>query len=125
MTSQMLKMLFDLSRKRLVISKFTRQLRENSESIDSFWKFVQKPKTGYKLLYGVNQDGSLFDTYNNIFNLASLKTILDDTILKFDQLLPGIHTPYLYFGSTYSGFPWVYTNINLYYSINFIIVLII
>ncbi|XP_003742371.1 lysine-specific demethylase 4E-like, partial [Galendromus occidentalis] len=68
-----------------------------------------------KPLYGADVDASLLHKDSESFNLRNLGTILD----LEEKTILGVTTPYLYFGTWLSTFPWHVEDKNL-YSINFL-----
>ncbi|KAI9595406.1 JmjC domain, hydroxylase-domain-containing protein [Syncephalis fuscata] len=66
-------------------------------------------------LYGADIPGSLFDDSVTSWNVAHLKNLLDDLPVS----LPGVNSPYLYFGMWKSTFAWHVEDMDL-FSINYI-----
>lgn len=59
--------------------------------------------------------GSLFNPDMNVWNVANLPNLLNQVSVK----LPGVNTPYLYFGMWKATFAWHVEDMDL-YSINYI-----
>lgn len=68
-------------------------------------------------LYGANVSGSITDSDLLVWNIGNLKSILSD-VLK-DAKIPGVNTPYLYYGMWRATFPWHVEDVEL-YSINYV-----
>ncbi|RKP25392.1 JmjC domain, hydroxylase-domain-containing protein, partial [Syncephalis pseudoplumigaleata] len=66
-------------------------------------------------LYGADIPGSLFSDSVENWNVAHLKNLLDDLPVS----LPGVNSPYLYFGMWKSTFAWHVEDMDL-FSINYI-----
>ncbi|CAD5215431.1 unnamed protein product [Bursaphelenchus xylophilus] len=69
-------------------------------------------------IYGADTPGSLYDKEVEEFKITELKTILDlldDCKMK----IPGVNTPYLYFGMYKATFSWHTEDMDL-YSINYL-----
>ncbi|GJJ69920.1 [histone H3]-trimethyl-L-lysine9/36 demethylase [Entomortierella parvispora] len=66
-------------------------------------------------MYGADMSGSLFDERTTSWNTAHL----GDLLSKIDQNLPGVNTPYLYFGMWKATFAWHVEDMDL-YSINYL-----
>ncbi|KAI7888964.1 JmjC domain, hydroxylase-domain-containing protein [Mucor mucedo] len=66
-------------------------------------------------MYGADLLGSLFDDSVTSWNPNSL----DNTLNKLGMVLPGVNSPYLYFGMWKATFPWHVEDMDL-YSINYI-----
>ncbi|CAG0899413.1 unnamed protein product, partial [Cyprideis torosa] len=65
--------------------------------------------------YGADVPGTLTDTNVDVWNISRLGSILDD----IDENIQGVNTPYLYFGTWKSTFPWHTEDMDL-YSINYL-----
>ena len=76
-----------------------------------FWNNLH----GKTVLYGAGVSGTLTDANQKIWNLNKLQTILDEINVVFE----GVTTPYLYFGSWKSSFPWHTEDMDL-YSVNYL-----
>lgn len=63
--------------------------------------------------------GSLFDEKCNGWNIRNLNTMLSRTLHAKGALIPGVTTPYLYFGMWRSTFAWHTEDFDL-YSINYL-----
>ncbi|KAF9913271.1 hypothetical protein EC991_000033 [Linnemannia zychae] len=66
-------------------------------------------------MYGADMSGSLFDHRTTSWNTQCL----GDLLSKIDQNLPGVNTPYLYFGMWKATFAWHVEDMDL-YSINYL-----
>ncbi|KAF9381046.1 hypothetical protein CPC16_010041 [Podila verticillata] len=66
-------------------------------------------------MYGADMSGSLFDSRTTSWNTQCL----GDLLTKIDQNLPGVNTPYLYFGMWKATFAWHVEDMDL-YSINYL-----
>ncbi|KAF9421809.1 hypothetical protein BGZ94_008735 [Podila epigama] len=85
--------------------EFCKELERN------YWRnltFVQP-------MYGADMSGSLFDSRTTSWNTQCL----GDLLTKIDQKLPGVNTPYLYFGMWKATFAWHVEDMDL-YSINYL-----
>ncbi|KAF8313558.1 JmjC domain, hydroxylase-domain-containing protein [Cantharellus anzutake] len=67
--------------------------------------------------YGADMQGSLFTDATTTFNVARLPSLLSR--LSMRRALPGVNTPYLYFGMWRATFAWHVEDMDL-YSINYI-----
>ncbi|GFH19606.1 Jumonji domain-containing protein, partial [Haematococcus lacustris] len=72
-------------------------------------------------LYGADVEASLFDAPvpGCGWNLQRLGTILNTVLDEAGHELPGINTPYLYFGQWRTMFPWHTEDMDL-YSVNYL-----
>eukprot|EP00192_Tetraselmis_astigmatica_P003360 CAMPEP_0117688536 /NCGR_PEP_ID=MMETSP0804-20121206/23897_1 /TAXON_ID=1074897 /ORGANISM="Tetraselmis astigmatica, Strain CCMP880" /LENGTH=552 /DNA_ID=CAMNT_0005501025 /DNA_START=303 /DNA_END=1961 /DNA_ORIENTATION=- len=89
---------------------------ENIEDLEyQFWRNLrfQPP------LYGADVEGSLFDEDLQGWNLRHLNTILSRTLEEKGHSIPGVVTPYLYFGMWRSIFAWHTEDMDL-YSVNYL-----
>jgi hypothetical protein len=68
-------------------------------------------------MYGADMEGSLFTPATTTFNVAHLPSFLSR--LRLNKPLPGVNTPYLYFGMWRATFAWHVEDMDL-YSINYI-----
>ncbi|ORX93354.1 JmjC-domain-containing protein [Basidiobolus meristosporus CBS 931.73] len=84
---------------------FCRELERN------YWRNV----TYNPPLYGADMPGILFDETTTTWHLGHLDNILNEINVS----LPGVNSPYLYFGMWKATFPWHVEDMDL-YSINFI-----
>ncbi|KAG0004839.1 hypothetical protein BGZ79_007973 [Entomortierella chlamydospora] len=66
-------------------------------------------------MYGADMSGSLFDERTSSWNTQCL----GDLLSRIDQNLPGVNTPYLYFGMWKATFAWHVEDMDL-YSINYL-----
>ncbi|KAF9897135.1 hypothetical protein BX616_006132, partial [Lobosporangium transversale] len=66
-------------------------------------------------MYGADMSGSLFDDRTSSWNTQCL----GDLLSRIDQNLPGVNTPYLYFGMWKATFAWHVEDMDL-YSINYL-----
>ena len=69
-------------------------------------------------LYGAGVSGSLTDSSVKEWNMKSLNTILD-TLSECGVSIPGVNSPYLYFGMWKTTFAWHTEDMDL-YSINYL-----
>ncbi|KAJ1301874.1 hypothetical protein OPQ81_000714 [Rhizoctonia solani] len=69
-------------------------------------------------MYGADMQGTLFDPEMKTWNVASLPNLLD-RIMPDGEKIPGVNTPYLYFGMWRATFAWHVEDMDL-YSINYI-----
>lgn len=68
----------------------------------------------------VSNKGALsIEIYSQIWNVASLPTLLSTILKEQDLKLDGVNTPYLYFGSWQTTFGWHVEDVDL-YSINYL-----
>mmetsp|Transcript_31647 Transcript_31647/g.43897 ORF Transcript_31647/g.43897 Transcript_31647/m.43897 type:complete len:673 (+) Transcript_31647:311-2329(+) len=80
-----------------------------------FWKKV----TYSPPLYGADVEGSLFDDKCVGWNIGNLNTILSRVLDSHGVFIPGVTTPYLYFGMWRSTFAWHTEDLDL-YSVNYL-----
>ncbi|ORZ14224.1 JmjC domain, hydroxylase-domain-containing protein [Absidia repens] len=66
-------------------------------------------------MYGADMSGTLFDESVKSWNVNRLDNVLN----QIGETLPGVNTPYLYFGMWKSTFPWHVEDMDL-YSINYL-----
>ncbi|KAG0224581.1 hypothetical protein BGW41_005047 [Actinomortierella wolfii] len=66
-------------------------------------------------MYGADMSGSLFDSRTTSWNCQCL----GDLLTRIDTKLPGVNTPYLYFGMWKATFAWHVEDMDL-YSINYL-----
>jgi len=71
---------------------------------------------GFKLMLYL---GSLFTDATTAWNVAHLPSALSRLLPASDQGLPGVNTPYLYFGMWRATFAWHVEDMDL-FSINYI-----
>ncbi|CAA7269425.1 unnamed protein product [Cyclocybe aegerita] len=69
--------------------------------------------------YGADTQGSLFTNETRSWNVAHLKSALTRLLPSSSQGLPGVNTPYLYFGMWRATFAWHVEDMDL-FSINYI-----
>ncbi|OBZ73253.1 Lysine-specific demethylase 4D [Grifola frondosa] len=69
--------------------------------------------------YGADLQGSLFTPETKSWNVATLKSALTRLLPASAQGLPGVNTPYLYFGMWRATFAWHVEDMDL-FSINYI-----
>ncbi|KAF8887020.1 JmjC domain, hydroxylase-domain-containing protein [Gymnopilus junonius] len=69
--------------------------------------------------YGADTLGSLFTDATAVWNVAHLPSALSRLLPASDQGLPGVNTPYLYFGMWRATFAWHVEDMDL-FSINYI-----
>ncbi|GAA95595.1 uncharacterized protein L969DRAFT_92726 [Mixia osmundae IAM 14324] len=68
-------------------------------------------------MYGADSAGSLFDPKQTVWNVAELDNLLSR--VGGSRKIPGVNTPYLYFGSWRATFAWHVEDMDL-YSINYL-----
>ncbi|KAF7290510.1 Specific transcriptional repressor [Mycena indigotica] len=81
----------------------------------AFWRNCGLGKPAW---YGADTMGSLFTNSTSSWNVASLPSTLSRLLPK-SQGLPGVNTPYLYFGMWRASFAWHVEDMDL-FSINYI-----
>ncbi|KAB5590048.1 jumonji family transcription factor [Ceratobasidium theobromae] len=69
-------------------------------------------------MYGADMQGTLFDPDMKTWNVACLPNLLE-RLLPTGNKIPGVNTPYLYFGMWRATFAWHVEDMDL-YSINYI-----
>lgn len=69
--------------------------------------------------YGADMQGSLYTDETKIWNVAHLPSLLSRILPTSCKGLPGVNTPYLYFGMWRATFAWHVEDMDL-FSINFI-----
>ncbi|CAE6368541.1 unnamed protein product [Rhizoctonia solani] len=69
-------------------------------------------------MYGADMQGTLFDPEMKTWNVACLPNLLE-RIMPDGEKIPGVNTPYLYFGMWRATFAWHVEDMDL-YSINYI-----
>ncbi|KAF8759500.1 jmjN domain [Rhizoctonia solani] len=69
-------------------------------------------------MYGADMQGTLFDPEMNTWNVAHLPNLLE-RVMPHGEKIPGVNTPYLYFGMWRATFAWHVEDMDL-YSINYI-----
>lgn len=69
--------------------------------------------------YGADMQGSLFTEETTSWNVAHLPSALSRLLPASDKGLPGVNTPYLYFGMWRATFAWHVEDMDL-FSINYI-----
>ncbi|CAE6447318.1 unnamed protein product [Rhizoctonia solani] len=69
-------------------------------------------------MYGADMQGTLFDPEMKTWNVACLPNLLE-RIMPDGERIPGVNTPYLYFGMWRATFAWHVEDMDL-YSINYI-----
>ncbi|OAD02245.1 hypothetical protein MUCCIDRAFT_22150, partial [Mucor lusitanicus CBS 277.49] len=77
----------------------------------NYWRNI----TFNQPMYGADLLGTLFDSSMTSWN----PNTLDNTLNKLSQTLPGVNSPYLYFGMWKATFAWHVEDMDL-YSINYI-----
>ncbi|MEW5315471.1 MAG: hypothetical protein WDW38_006897 [Sanguina aurantia] len=70
-------------------------------------------------LYGADIAGSLFDEGKKGWNLRRLDTVLSTVLKEAGHSLPGVNSPYLYFGTWRTTFAWHTEDMDL-YSVNYL-----
>ena len=78
-----------------------------------YWRTLN---LGMPPMYGADQQGTLFDDRTTQWNVGTLDSLLSRTL---KCALPGVTTPYLYFGMWRASFAWHVEDMDL-YSINYI-----
>lgn len=78
-----------------------------------YWRTLN---LGTPPMYGADQQGTLFDDRTTQWNVGTLDSLLSRTL---KCALPGVTTPYLYFGMWRASFAWHVEDMDL-YSINYI-----
>ncbi|KAF8152302.1 JmjC domain, hydroxylase-domain-containing protein [Crassisporium funariophilum] len=102
-------------------------LPPNTKSSDYTPEFCQKLERqfwrncglGKPAWYGADTQGSLFTDETKAWNVAHLPSALSRLLPSSDQGLPGVNTPYLYFGMWRATFAWHVEDMDL-FSINYI-----
>ena len=74
---------------------------------------------GQPAWYGADMAGSLFTDETAAWNVAHLPSTLDRLLPSSSKSLPGVNTPYLYFGMWRATFAWHVEDMDL-FSINYI-----
>ncbi|KAF7256180.1 hypothetical protein EG68_06089 [Paragonimus skrjabini miyazakii] len=92
----------------------TPQHRDWNHIEKKYWSSIS---TG-RPLYGANVSGSLMRG-QRVWNTAELDSLLTRVLKKQNVLIPGVNTPYLYYGMWRSTFPWHVEDMDL-YSINYV-----
>lgn len=80
-----------------------------------YWKNI----TFKNPMYGADVSGTVFDSDVQAWNISRLPSILNDIEEEYDIKIPGVNTPYLYFGMWKSTFAWHTEDMDL-FSINYI-----
>lgn len=80
-----------------------------------FWKHI----TYQPPLYAADVEGSLFDADCEHWNVGRLGTVLTRTLATIGARIPGVTSPYLYWGSWRSLFAWHTEDYDL-YSVNYL-----
>ncbi|WFD20067.1 hypothetical protein MCAP1_002311 [Malassezia caprae] len=78
-----------------------------------YWRTLN---LGQPPMYGADQQGTLFDARTSHWNVGELDSLLSRTLRC---ALPGVTTPYLYFGMWRASFAWHVEDMDL-HSINYI-----
>lgn len=71
-----------------------------------------------KPLYGANVSGTL-TMDQDVWNIGRLDSLLNRVLDSVGVTIPGVNSPYLYYGMWRSTFPWHVEDIEL-YSINYV-----
>ncbi|KAF8263606.1 JmjC domain, hydroxylase-domain-containing protein, partial [Lactarius quietus] len=74
---------------------------------------------GTPAMYGADMEGSLFTDQTKSWNVAHLPSLLSRLLPSSSNGLPGVNTPYLYFGMWRATFAWHVEDMDL-FSINYI-----
>lgn len=74
---------------------------------------------GAPAMYGADMEGSLFTDKTKTWNVAHLPSLLSRLLPSSSNGLPGVNTPYLYFGMWRATFAWHVEDMDL-FSINYI-----
>ncbi|TKY88107.1 hypothetical protein EX895_002817 [Sporisorium graminicola] len=94
------------------LSNWTPEVCREIES--EYWRSLNFGKAP---MYGADLSGTLFDARTKHWNVGKLDSIL--TRLRLKRKLPGVNTPYLYWGMWRATFAWHVEDMDL-YSINYI-----
>ncbi|KAF9472723.1 hypothetical protein BDN70DRAFT_818235 [Pholiota conissans] len=102
-------------------------LPPNTKAVDYTPEFCQKLERHYwrncglgkSAWYGADTLGSLFTDETTAWNVAHLQSALSRLLPSSSQGLPGVNTPYLYFGMWRATFAWHVEDMDL-FSINYI-----
>ncbi|WFD03226.1 hypothetical protein MOBT1_001915 [Malassezia obtusa] len=78
-----------------------------------YWRSLN---LGHPPMYGADLQGTLFDARTTSWNVGTLDSLLSR---RLQHALPGVTTPYLYFGMWRASFAWHVEDMDL-YSINYI-----
>ncbi|KAI0294099.1 JmjC domain, hydroxylase-domain-containing protein [Multifurca ochricompacta] len=106
----------------------TREMREahlaERAAADEFCKDLERRYWrncgfGTPAMYGADMEGSLFTDKTKAWNVAHLPSLLSRLIPSSSNGLPGVNTPYLYFGMWRATFAWHVEDMDL-FSINYI-----
>ncbi|KAI0687828.1 hypothetical protein BC835DRAFT_1419662 [Cytidiella melzeri] len=81
-----------------------------------FWRLCGLGKPAW---YGADMAGSLFTDETTAWNVAHLPSALSRLLPASEKGLPGVNTPYLYFGMWRATFAWHVEDMDL-FSINYI-----
>ncbi|KXN89538.1 DNA damage-responsive transcriptional repressor RPH1 [Leucoagaricus sp. SymC.cos] len=81
-----------------------------------YWRNLGLAKPAW---YGADSQGSLFTDETTSWNVAHLPSTLSRLLPASDKGLPGVNTPYLYFGMWRATFAWHVEDMDL-FSINYI-----
>uniref|UniRef100_V5EXL3 [Histone H3]-trimethyl-L-lysine(9) demethylase n=2 Tax=Kalmanozyma brasiliensis (strain GHG001) TaxID=1365824 RepID=V5EXL3_KALBG len=93
-------------------SEWTPEVCREIES--EYWRSLN---FGKPPMYGADLSGTLFDGRTQHWNVGKLDSVL--TRLRLKRKLPGVNTPYLYWGMWRATFAWHVEDMDL-YSINYI-----
>ncbi|KAI6008705.1 JmjC domain, hydroxylase-domain-containing protein [Pisolithus orientalis] len=102
-------------------------LPPNTKNDDYTPEFCQKLERQYwrncglgkPAWYGADMQGSLYTDETKIWNVAHLPSLLSRLLPASSKGLPGVNTPYLYFGMWRATFAWHVEDMDL-FSINYI-----
>ncbi|KAI6017850.1 JmjC domain, hydroxylase-domain-containing protein [Pisolithus marmoratus] len=102
-------------------------LPPNTKNADYTPEFCQKLERQYwrncglgkPAWYGADMQGSLYTDETKIWNVAHLPSLLSRILPASSKGLPGVNTPYLYFGMWRATFAWHVEDMDL-FSINYI-----
>ncbi|KAK0200413.1 jumonji superfamily protein [Desarmillaria ectypa] len=81
-----------------------------------FWRSCGLGKPAW---YGADSQGSLFTDKTQVWNIGHLESALTRLLPSSSQGLPGVNTPYLYWGMWRASFAWHVEDMDL-FSINYI-----
>ncbi|KAG5646780.1 hypothetical protein DXG03_002156 [Asterophora parasitica] len=95
-------------------SDYTREFCQMLER--QYWRNLGLGKPAW---YGADSQGSLYTDETKAWNVAHLPSALTRLLPADDQGLPGVNTPYLYFGMWRATFAWHVEDMDL-FSINYI-----
>ncbi|KAH8926648.1 hypothetical protein BT69DRAFT_1238823, partial [Atractiella rhizophila] len=83
----------------------------------TYWRTLTLNDT--PAMYGADLKGSLFTDETKEWNVAHLESFLTELLPRARKQIPGVNTPYLYFGMWKATFAWHVEDCDL-YSINYL-----